>query len=400
LNILYVDAVGPFGGAAKSLYDICHALMLKDCKLFFLVTNGSSIHWYKNLSNNIQISWGLVRFDNTNYGFYRGLRWLLLFREFVKIPSTILNVFLVYFRWKREIDLIHCNEVTDIIPALLLKFLFRVPLVVHVRSLQRGAVNNLRTKILVLILKKYVDSVIFIDETIKRSLPQIKGEVIHNSLNINIDDNIINKFLVVRKSNEFFNVVFLGNIQLAKGFLDIIHAFSIIKSKGINNIRLNVYGTNTYSRSSLLHRLLSFFGFATDASISPECMVNNLGIGPYVKFHGFTTNLFEVFSCAHLLLFPSHFNAPGRPIFEAGFFAVPSITCISNPTADTFVPFFSGLIVESYDPEGISDAIISLYNDRSRAELLGLGARQIAKNSHSLVENSDKLFLLYFDLVN
>ena len=43
--------------------------------------------------------------------------------------------------------------------------------------------------------------------------------------------------------------------------------------------------------------------------------------------------------------FPSYLNAPGRPIMEAGFFKVPSISCIDNPINDTFIDGKTGFSI-------------------------------------------------------
>ena len=66
--------------------------------------------------------------------------------------------------------------------------------------------------------------------------------------------------------------------------------------------------------------------------------VGRLGLDRNVEFLGFQENISAFYKDFDILAFISHLDAPGRPIFEAAFFSVPSIVCIAKPQPDTVVP--------------------------------------------------------------
>ena len=50
LKILYIDCVGPFGGASRSLYELVIELKNKNIDPYFLMTNGTSTNFYNKVS--------------------------------------------------------------------------------------------------------------------------------------------------------------------------------------------------------------------------------------------------------------------------------------------------------------------------------------------------------------
>jgi glycosyltransferase involved in cell wall biosynthesis len=96
-----------------------------------------------------------------------------------------------------------------------------------------------------------------------------------------------------------------------------------------------------------------------------------------------------------LVCFPSHFNAPGRPIFEAALFGIPSVATISSPTSDTFIHNKTGLLVNPGDVYGISKAILKFYRDRKFLLSAGRNAKSLANRYYNINKNSLKVFNLY-----
>jgi hypothetical protein len=75
-------------------------------------------------------------FDNTRYGHDRGLRWLILFRDIVRIPATW-SALRGVRRAYSEFDLVHINEIVMPLVVVFAARWFRRPVIVHVRSVQR-----------------------------------------------------------------------------------------------------------------------------------------------------------------------------------------------------------------------------------------------------------------------
>ena len=108
-------------------------------------------------------SYGICKFDNTENSHYSGLRWLLIIREIIYFIFTIFNLIRIKLHVK-EIDLIHLNEITGLPSALFAKYLFKKPLVVHVRSLNNN--KNKLSKLYLKIVEKYVDKILAIDNDV------------------------------------------------------------------------------------------------------------------------------------------------------------------------------------------------------------------------------------------
>lgn len=181
IRVLYLDGVGPFGGASRSLYEAIRSLPPGSVEGYFLAANGSALEYYRKLAKDVVVTHGLTRFDNTQYSHYRGARWLVLLREAFHVPYTLASIIQAKRKW-RNIDVIHVNEITEIIPGLIARLIFRAPMIVHVRSPQSNVVSSKRSKLIRSVLRSQANLVIAIDETVRSSLPQdINVEVLHNS---------------------------------------------------------------------------------------------------------------------------------------------------------------------------------------------------------------------------
>ena len=135
LRVLYLDGVGPFGGASRSLFEAVRALPAGSVEPYFLVQQGTVLDFYGQLACDVVATRGITRLDNSRYSHYRGVRWLVLLREIFYVPFTVAALLRARRRFGR-VDLIHQNEVMEILAGMLARRLFDAPLVVHVRSLQ------------------------------------------------------------------------------------------------------------------------------------------------------------------------------------------------------------------------------------------------------------------------
>lgn len=102
----------------------------------YLVAPKGNIHNFYNQVNIPTIKMiGCSIFDNTRLSHYTGLRWLILVREFLYLPSNILALYKASKQWK-TIDIIHVNEYMPLVSIFFAKLFFHKPLVVHARSIQ------------------------------------------------------------------------------------------------------------------------------------------------------------------------------------------------------------------------------------------------------------------------
>jgi glycosyltransferase involved in cell wall biosynthesis len=135
------------------------------------------------------------------------------------------------------VDLIHLNEFTGLVPMLIARHLFKVPVIVHVRSVARDDRHSLRTRLVNWILKEKAAAVVAIDQNVRASLPaSLPVDVVHNAFTPGpgreLDCDFQAKLDQLRKSS--FKVGFVGNLLRVKGLYDLIEAARIIKMADID----------------------------------------------------------------------------------------------------------------------------------------------------------------------
>jgi glycosyltransferase involved in cell wall biosynthesis len=396
VRVLYIHHVGAFGGASRSLYEgikACGSDAIEPC---FLTVRGTSSAFFKELGPVVECS-GLSIFDNTRYSFYRGLRWLVLIRELARVPRT----FWAVYRARRlfgNVDLIHINESTVLLPSWLAKRVFKAPLVVHARCTMRNDRNSLRTKWINDFWAREADAVIAIDETVRRTLPPSeRTHVIHNTItNGNLrsrsNDDASGRLGQLRPGS--LKVGFVGNLLRSKGIVPLVNAFEQIRAYGVD-AELIIVGGNIRRDNRPLSALLRFLNLEQEERGTLENLIGNSKYKTDIHQIGFLSDLAEVYRSLDILCFPSLLDAPGRPVIEAALFGKPSVVAVRDPSPDTLVDGITGVAITSPDVPTIADALLRISNDRALLDCMGKSAQKLAiKNFHPSV-HSQKLLSLY-----
>ena len=398
MRVLMIDGVGMFGGASRSLFEAMRAFPDQPDRYFF-VQRGTANAYYAPYAKGMIAVRGMTRFDNSRIAHYRGTRYLVLGRELAYVPFTIFGLLLAKKRWK-EVDLIHVNEVTEIIPGLLAKFLFKAPLIVHVRSMMWRNEKSLRVKWLRRILKRHVDALVAIDENVKESIgPDLPVTVIHNSFDsenmpeVGCNDAIRDLYI----PDDAFVVGFVGNLHLTKGVFELLQAAKIVRDKGFD-VHYLMVGSSQRSDSGLLWNVLNFLGLAQEQQAAFIKMMHDLDMQDRFYFAGHTSNVAPYIKAMDVLAFPSHFDACGRPIFEAAFYGCPSIVAVSSPKDDTLQHRITGMAIAEPNPDLLADAIIELVSDPDRTREMGEAAKELAYKNFLPSTAAEQLGRLYVAL--
>ena len=397
MNVLYIDGVGPFGGASRSLFEVVKIMKDKGVAPYFVCARGTALDVYSRVAIELFVTRGLSRFDNTCYSRYRGVRWLVVLRELYHLPFTLIALLRASRLLRGHINLIHVNEVTEIIPGLLAKYLFGVPMVVHVRSPQNNDRKSLRTCFLHRVLKDYADTIVAINETTRNTLPRwLSVDVIQNSFtakrSISADEKMLFKLSNLRKSS--LKVGFVGNLQISKGIFDLLEAARILKASG-SDVEFVIVGGYSREDGGLKGLLMKKLGLAQNVREELEHRINLYDLGNSFHLFGATFDIQCVYESIDVIAFPSHFDAPGRPVFEAAFSAVPSIVSISRPLPDTLIEGETGLAIPAHNPEAIAQALSYFEGDRSEITRMGVNARQLAVRNFDPCSNAILLKSLY-----
>lgn len=395
LRVLYIDGVGPFGGASRSLFEAVRAAKQIDVEPYFLATTGTSLDFYSRLAADLISTKGLSRFDNTRYSHYKGTRWAVLLREVYLLPFTASALFRARRRWS-GFDIIHVNEILEIGPAIAAKKLFGAPLVVHVRSVQNSDPSSRRYAVISNLLRRHADAVIAIDETVRSSLPMdIAVDVIHNSFTpvSTVRDEKLSKFFEQLRPTSL-KVGFVGNLHHSKGLFEMLEAARILKEERTDVEMIFVGGTTASDlgpRARALHKV----GLAQNVRQRLAEMAANFDLKDSVHFFGATHDIKNVYDQLDVICFASHYDTPGRPIFEAAFSGVPSIAAITNPSPDTLVPFETGIAIPPRDATKLADAIRFFATNRDEAARMGRNAQRLAQANFDPTKNANKLVDVY-----
>jgi len=395
LRVLYLHFVGPFGGASRSLFEAVSSFPPGAVQPMFVTQHGSVRDFFAQLGEVIETT-GMTQIDNTRYSYYRGVRWLVVLREIAYLPSTALALRRAKQRWQK-VDLIHLNEFSGLITLWIARRWFDVPAVVHVRSVLRIEPRSLRTRWINWMLKHHVQGVVAIDENVRASLPvDLPVDVIHNGFSPQLaphpDTRFAERLAALRP--ESFKVGFVGNLLLVKGIHELIEAARLTRERGLD-VEFIVVGDDARPSRGLKAWLLKFLGLQQNVRAEIEEALDRYALRDRIHLVGFTRDIARVYSHMDVLAFPSHYDAPGRPIFEAAFFGVPSIVAVREPKPDTLVDGETGIAIEPRSADQLARAIERLATDRAAAARMGEAARRMAEHNFNACANAAQLLSLY-----
>jgi glycosyltransferase involved in cell wall biosynthesis len=393
LKVLYIHMTGAFAGGSRSLYEVVRAIPAGEVEPLFIVPRGSVHGFFSGLGEVIEAA-GISQFDNTRYSYYRGLRWLVVLRELAFIPSTLIALLRARKRWK-HVDLIHINEITGVLPWLVARRLFKAPVIVHVRSVMRNDAVLFRTRWINRLLCDKADAVVAIDDTVRASLPRkLSVDVIHNAFSLKSADADSGFTYKLGLKPGSFRVGFVGNLLRVKGIFELIEAARLTRDQGLD-VEFIVVGGDAGRSDTLLARILNWLRIGQDVGTDVQAKIDEYGLRDRFHMVGFMADIAQAYACMDVLCFPSHYDAPGRPIFEAAFLRVPSIVALNKPMPDTLVDGVSGIAIPPHDAPALAKAITRLTNDRALAAEMGAAAHQMAISNFSAERNAAKLLAVY-----
>lgn len=388
-SILYLHHYASFGGASRSLLELIRAFPPGSVASHVLAPHGQVLELFRAESIPVLTAKRVALFDNTRYSHYRGLRWLILLRELAAVPWAVLALRRARAEWPR-IELIHVNEITLLPMAILARWLFKVPLVVHVRAVQ-SVRPTLRTRGIARLLRRMAAGVIAIDLLVRESLPaDLPVAIIHNSLAVPPERSASGSEGPVRP----FTVAMIGTLQMAKGCFDLVRAAAICRDRGLN-VRFLLVGASAKPAKGVLHLVARALRVSQEVEPALRGFIAENRLEGIVELQGFRMDIDQVYRSIDVVCFPSHYDAPGRPIFEAALFGVPSVAAISDPRPDTFVPGQTGLAIPARNPGALADAIESLARDPAKCRSLGEQARRLARANCDPQLNAQRALSIY-----
>ena len=389
MKLLYLHPAGAFGGASKSLVELFSLLRRPGVSGTVLTPGGTATRAFSEAGMSVRTVRGLSQFDNTRYGHYRRLRWLIVLRELFFLPFSLLAL----WRLRHErFDLLHVNEITLLPLGIVAKKLLHLPMVVHVRSLQRAPGTGWRTRLVNLWLRKHADVVVAIDHTVANTLEDnLPLAIIHNGLRVNAS-SVKNFF--GHKADGPVRVGFLGVLIALKGIYELVEAMRILKERGVS-VECVVAGENARELFGIRAWALRTLGFARNVRAELEALIDEYGLQQHVQLLGFVGDVHALYPRLDILCFPSHLNAAGRPVFEAAFYGVPSVVAVADPLPDAVQHGVTGLAIPRPEPGLIADALQQLVEDKTYRMKLGRQARDWAVENFSIESSASAMLKVY-----
>ncbi|EAR23511.1 glycosyl transferase group 1 family protein [Nitrococcus mobilis Nb-231] len=332
-------------------------------------------------------AWGLSQWDNTLFSYYRGWRWGVLLRELVFLPHSL---HALWRAWRiGPYDLIHLNEVTLLPVGLLAQKLLRLPLVVHVRSLQRGEARDARTRWFTRHLLNRADAVIAIDETVRRTLPnRLPVRIVHNGIRVCPEER-------GQTAKKRFRVGMIGGLLKVKGVYEFFEAARILLKEREIDAEFVVAGENARELSGPMGWLLRKLDLGHDVRADLESFAKAHNLEERVRLVGFVNDVQSIYKELDLLCFPSYLDAAGRPVFEAAFFSVPSVVAVRNPPSDTIVQGETGLCIDYPDARKLAEVIEYFYRNRDECIRMGENAKRLAHKNFVIENNAIQIYSIY-----
>lgn len=188
-----------------------------------------------------------------------------------------------------------------------------------------------------------------------------KVEVIFNPINLELFKANENT-QIERKS-----IVFAGSVCEKKGVRQLIQAFPKVKEKFPESV-LNIYGRDWFfpDRSSYIEMLKT----KELPKITP------LDTSIFFKGAIAYNDISEIYSKAEVCVFPSHMETLGLVAPEAMACEKPVVFTNLGPGNEVIENGIDGLTVNPHNPEEIADAIIQVFDNSVKAEMLGKKARE------------------------
>lgn len=396
MKVMYIDGDGPLGGASRSLFEVIRPLSDGQVEPHFVAVRGTALGFYRQVAKDIVIARGLSRFDNTRYSYYRRLRWLVVLREIFYLPFTVAALLRAKRRWG-NVDLIHVNEFVFILPGLIAKWIFDAPLVVHVRSLVRVDDRSARCRWFNARLRRDALAIVAIDQNVRATLPaDLQVDVINNSFTPrhlpDPDSRFLQRLDKLRPSS--LKVGFVGNLHVSKGILDLLEAAKLLREAGCD-VEFVVIGGVTVRDRGILGWALAKTGLAQNVEADLVERIEKAGLSDMFHLMGATIDIQRAYERIDVIAFPSHFDSPGRPVFEAAFSSVPSIVAVKQPFPDTLVHGETGLAIPGQNPQELAKAVEYLAAHPEEVRRMGANARRLAERNFNPDTNAQKLLALY-----
>lgn len=301
------------------------------------------------------------------------------------VPYLVLNTFrLRRIVIKEHIELIHVNDLYNLLPVVYCLLGGTVPYVCHIRFLPDKFPKLLFNFWLKLHLR-YAREVITVSHAVMKQLPQHGNlTVIHNELPV---EERYPERVEPDPNKTVYTFLYLSNFMVGKGQNFAIEAFAKIHD-GLPNWKLRFVGGDMGLVKNELYR------------IALQKRAVELGIFEKTEWSGFTEEVEREYKMADITLNFSESESFSITCLEALYFGRPVIATDCGGPAEIIEHDRTGLLVENRNIELMAEAMRLLATDHVLRKKMGNDARHSVRSNFGIEKTSYKMRKQYKAILN
>jgi glycosyltransferase involved in cell wall biosynthesis len=375
-HILVIENSRQVTGALKSIYAMAEELR-DDFEFTFILPAGSAAtSWIKSRSAIKVIELPMTEINKS-------------WRIMLYLPMLIINAFRVKRIIKRgKIDIVHSNDLYNMIGPMLKFFGVKFKYLCHVRFLPGGFPPWL-FRFWVKRQLAAADRVIAVSDVLKNHLPVSPKVIrIHNHLPVSpkvirIHDRMLLSSRdenITKRSDE--TILYLSNIIPGKGHDRAIEAFAGVHKK-FPSWKLKIVGSDMNLEKNRQYR------------DQLKLMSANLGVADAVEWHDFVADVANEYRSADIFANFSSSESFSMTCLEAQYYGCCVVATNSGGPAEIISDGASGILVPVGDVAAMMNALEKLMSDPQLRELMGKEGAKIARERFGAANTSLVLRSVY-----
>ena len=365
-RILVIDNSVALTGAYKSISTITFALSHEFEFTFCLPSKSSLLYESRLLRNTIELPFSELR-----------RHWDAL----LYLPRLLVNGFkLLSYIKKNRIEVLHVNDLYNMLGVLVKSLWPNVKVVYHIRLLPTSYVSFLYRVWLSLIVRQS-DGIVCVSKVVQQHVqPSAKTVVVYDAVDILINER--KKVL----SAEGVQALYLANYTPGKGHEYAIRAFARAFKRN-DKLRLTMVGGD--------------FGLAKNIQYKKSVinLAETEGVFNWIEFLDFAHDTQYLYEKADIFLNFSHSESFSLTCLEAMSNGVPVVCSDSGGPREIIEPGLTGIIVPVGDIDAMSEALYKLSIDENLRRMMATRGKMRAEEIFGLEKAVKRLNSVYLEVL-
>lgn len=294
---------------------------------------------------------------------------------FIYFPVLFINSYkIIRYSKINKIDIVHVNDLYNMVGVILKIFLPNIKLVYHVRLLP-GSYAAPLYNIWLKLITRYADAIICVSKKVYKSLPSSnKKKIIYDAIAAPIFGNLI--------KSDTFTFIYVANFIEGKGQNHAIEAFAKTQLKGAKLIFVG--GDMSKEKNKVYKNNLSQ-------------KVASLNLTSQIIFLDFVSDIYSQLQKAHVSLVFSESESFSMVTLESLMNKIPVIATRCGGPEEIIEDKVNGILVDNRNIDQMAKAMVTLYqNEELRKDLTK--NTELVLTKFSISTSANALAKIYNDL--